>query len=267
MEDLRQQITSPQIIEEKIEQNLKDGIRELQSIERCVQYEDNIFCFGISGEGEYFNGEGYYFSLNHEEWMRCNWKPFKQMTSLDILYQPQELFLAQAQVAYKEELPITEDQELQDSFNPEEAEICLEFVCGSELELKRLTKIAATTLLKLRNMFEQSSELRVIYKAETKYHSGGVARIETDVWDDEIVLDRQVQQIFDLIFEYNFFTGLHWEYNDDGYGYTSYDPCPYTVEVEVQAPSYYERLEAEMELRSWLEGKLPEDETESYFEK
>lgn len=79
-------------------------------------------------------------------------------------------------------------------------------------------------------------------------------------------MSKQTQKLFDLIFEYNCFIGLDWEYNDGRHGYGGYDPHSYTIEVEVQTPSQHERLEAALELQSWLEGKLPESEIAVYFE-
>lgn len=186
----------------------------------------------------------------------------------DILEKPKEFFLNKAKTVYQNELPKLEDKELRDSFDLGDATTSLEFVCGSESELKRLTRLAAVTLPELRPLFEQYYGIGVSYNSENDYHSGGVAEIDTGHWNDhEVNLSKQAQQLFDLIFEYNFFTGLHWEYNDGpGGSYTSYEPLPYTIEVDVPAPTQHERLEAALELQSWLEGKLPDDEIRSYFE-
>lgn len=122
--------------------------------------------------------------------------------------------------------------------------------------------------------------MQVIYKSENNYKHGGVAEISAEEdWNGEIVLyseeesseyddtmSKQTQKLFDLIFEYNCFTGLDWEYNDGPYGYGGNDPHSCKIGVAVQTPSQHERLEAALELQSWLEGKLPESEIAAYFE-
>ncbi len=115
-------------------------------------------------------------------------------------------------------------------------------------------------------LFEHSSSALVIYESDNIYHSGGVTQeIVTRDWKHSVILSKQTQQLFNLIFEYNFCTGIDWVYNDGSHGYPGYDPHPCAVQVEVQPPSQHERIEAAFELQSWLEGKLPKDEIESYF--
>jgi hypothetical protein len=246
-------------------QTSKEIIEYIESIRRCIQYENTIFCFGITDYDSYFQGEGNYFSLKYRYWMPFNWKPFKHIKLDDILYKPHKAFFEKVITVYHNELPKIENEDLYDPFDTKAATIPLEFVCGSESQLKRLTQLAAVTLPELRPLFDQYSGFKVIYQSENDYYSGGVTEIDTRDWNNEVILSKQARQLFDLIFEYNFFTGLYWEYKDGRHDYTGYDPSPYTIEVEVQASSQHERLEAALELQSWLEGKLPEEEIQSYF--
>lgn len=250
-EAILEEKVSPQVIEQGIQQRIYD-------ISRCVQYKNIPFCFGLR--------QGQYYSLKSEYWKLFNWKAPRHISPDDLIEKPYTFFVDQAKNAYEKELPYIEDKELHDSFRTSDAIQPIEFLCGSESELKRLTQLAAFTLPEFRPLFEQYSGFKLIYESENDYHYGGIAQIDTDDWIDEYeaILSRQAQQLFDLIFKCNFFTGLQWEYSD-GRGYTGYDPRPYTIEVEVHAPSQHERLEAALELHSWLEGKLSQEEICFYF--
>lgn len=73
-----------------------------KSIQRCVQYENTIFCFN-SGSREYRNfgiGNGVYFSLKYGVWISFNCEPLDNMSLNGILEQPDKFFLEQAINAY-----------------------------------------------------------------------------------------------------------------------------------------------------------------------
>jgi hypothetical protein len=143
-----------------------------------------------------------------------------------------------------------------------------EFVYGSQSELERLTKLAAFALPELASLFKEYSNLKFTYESENDYNYGGLAKMEigSPFGYTYSNISKRVQNLFDVTFEYNLFTGLNWEYTDGQPDYTSYIPLSHTIEVEVQAPSQHEKLEAKFELQNWLKGKLPEEEIQFYFE-
>jgi hypothetical protein len=79
-------------------------------------------------------------------------------------------------------------------------------------------------------------------------------------------LSRQLKQVFNLIFEWNSFTGFTQGGGYGGPGFEGYEHFPLQITVEIPSPSPSERQQALLELRTWLEGKLPEEEIESYYE-
>jgi len=246
--------------EEVSTQDIKQSIENNQDyIYRCVQYKEALLGFGKI--------EDMYYSLKRNGWIglrHFNYKPHINISLQEVFEKPYESFIEQAAIAYIQELPLIEDNLLFHFFRCKEVQK-IEFICGSQLELEKLTKLAALTLPELQHLFEQSSMLTVTYESDNRYGSGGIYEVISGEWD-EVSLSKVAEKLFNLIFEHNFFTGIYWEYNDGSTsGYPAYDPHAYDIEIEVQAPSQHERLEAALELRSWLEGKLPEDEIESYF--
>ncbi len=233
-------------------------LKKADKLLRCVEYENIIFGFST-------NNKGCYFSIEDEYWTWFNWKAPRHMSIDDLLEKPYDFFIDKAKTIYYTEIPLIEDKVDDYSYRSNTAKP-IEFVCGSESELERLTQLAAFILPEFKPLFERYSSFKVIYESENAYQCGGITEeIDTPDWYYDIVLSKQAQKLFDLIFEYNYFTGLQWEYND-GHGYTGYDPLSYTIEISLQAPSQHERLEAVLELQSWLEGKLPDEEIRAYFE-
>ena len=240
---------------QKVEQITFEEFKYL--VQRCVQYQDTIFQFGID------NGE--YYSLRHDGWIDFNLKIPRYLSAYDILGKPLYFFIEQAEIAYYNQVDYIENEDSGDYFYADDATIPMEFICGSESELNRLTKIATVALKEFQSLFDKNSSIRIVYASENQYNFGGVNEISTDSWDGEIVLSKQAKQLFDMIFEHNYFTGIYWEYNDGPRGYTGYSHYPHSIEIEVQAPSQHERIEALLELQNWLEDKMPEEEIEALF--
>lgn len=258
-ESICQQEVSPQVIEELLEDNHN-------YIHRCVQYKEAIFGFGV--------GQDKYYSQKYNGWIYLkpiNYKAFKNISLEEVLENPYEFFIERAATAYSKELPLIEDEDLFYS-SIHQGNQKIEFICGSRLELERLTQLAAFSLPGLRSIFRysSSSSITLTYGSETYNQSGGVhSTIRPEGLRENQVLYYlwwRDQQLCNLIFKYNLFIGVDWlKYRSGSHGYPSHYFQPCIINIEIQAPSQHERLEAEIELRSWLEGKLPEDEIESYF--
>lgn len=238
-------------------------------VQRCINYENTIFCFDSNCWGEYC-------SFNSKFWIPFTWKPHTQLTLDDIIEQPNEFFLEQATSVYHPFYIKVYNEELHPSLRTAcefKEEQSIEFVRGCESELKRLTQRAAIALSELQPLFEQDSDLKVIYHSFESYYPLGFGGINTVDWYNKYdikTFSPKAQQLFNLIFDYNFFTGFMLVPPPEEmvycYGYLSYEVHPYEFVVELQPPSEHERLEAIFELQSWLEGKLPEEEIRSYFE-
>lgn len=220
--------------------------------QRCVQYKNVIFLFGLEC--------GEYYSARYGNWVNFNWKAPRYLNGDDILEKPYGFFAEQAEKAYFNELTIIEDKNNHDAFYGGDNE-APSFMCGSKSELKKLTRLAVYALPEFQSFFENNQSIALTYESENEYYSGGLN------WDFEGSRAKLAQKLFDLIFEHNYFTGIYWEYNDGERGYIGYDPFPYTLELEVQAPSQHERIEAALELQIWLQEKLPDDEIRAIFER
>ncbi len=227
-------------------------------IYRCIQYKEALFGFG--------NIHDEYYSPEYGKWIYLEYYNCKPPTSIsldEVLEKPYESFIERAAIAYNQELPLIKDDDLFYSLvNTEEIQI--EFVHGSELELERLTKLAALALPEMQPLFEDYSSLIVTYSSYDRHRS--IGEIVTGEGWSEVTVPKSAQQLFNLIFEYNFFTGFTWEEDDSGPAYATHFRQPYIIIVKVQAPSQHERIEAALELQSWLKGKLPDDEIRAYIE-
>ena len=267
-EKLAKNICNKSLSSQAIEQALH---KEDYIIRRCVQYQEALFSFGTSYGKYYLPIENDWIYL---EYLNCEY--YQAINLTELLEKPYTFFLEFAKTVYEKELPLIDDENLYYAALARKTK-ATEFICGSQSELERLTKLATYILPELYPLFEYCPSFQVIYKSESEYHKGGVKEVCAEDKngdlvlyskdeDDEDILSQQSQQLLDLIFEYNYFTGIEWEYNDGAYGYGGHDPYPCTIEVEVYAPSQHERIEAALELQSWLEGKLPEAEIITYFE-
>lgn len=241
-------------------------------IQRCVQYKKSLFSFG--------RGTVQYYSPKYNQWIyiwcfKCNDPGY---ISLDKVFKkPYAFFVEQAVSVYEQELPLIKNEKKFVSFMKETTK-AIEFIRGSKSELEKLTKLAAFTLPELRFLFERYSSFRIIYESENYYQDGGV--IEAIDWDYEVIIcteersikdgeeifSKQAEQLFNLIFEYNYFSGLYWEIGTRKPKYNDCFCVSETIEVKVESPAQHERLEAALELQSWLKGKLPEEEIRAYFE-
>ena len=229
-------------------------------IQRCVQYKEELFSFGR-------NLEGQYYSPKDDEWsqlkyFKCN--DIKKISIDEVLKKPYAFFVERAVSVYEQELPLIEDEKKFDSFMQETTKPM--FIRGSRAELERLTKLAAFTLPELRPEFERHSMLTVFYQSQNDYHNGGVCNVAEKLKN----MSKQAQQLFDLIFKYNYFIIRRCflpiaKFSQNRYA--SYNSVPIgIIEVRVKFPLQYEKLEAALKLERWLKGKLPEEEIRAYFE-
>ncbi len=112
-------------------------------------------------------------------------------------------------------------------------------------------------------------------------HSGVGASDQCSGWDvtystPNLILDEKggpskwsfsdnssLQELFNLAYEYNTFTGYHWENNDEKLGHQdSYDPRPIWISFSFQVAAHKEQQTARAELRQWLNGKMTQEEIE-----
>lgn len=265
-----QQHNSLQVIGELIENN---NI----CIYRCIHYKEALFSFG-NGKDKYYSPEhnqmfafgniqDYYYPPESNQWIclrYINCKRPEKISLDDVLEKSYDFFIERAAIVFSQELPLIGNDDIFHSFIDIE-EVQIEFIRGSELELKRLTKLAVTTLPELQLVFNHFSWLIVSYSSyDSARHIGDIFVDET--WS-QLTVPKSAQQLFNIIFEYNFFTGFSWEEYDSGLpAYACYFRRPLRIIVEVQAPSQHERIEAALELQSWLEGKLPDDEIRACIE-
>ncbi len=132
----------------------------------------------------------------------------------------------------------------------------LEFINGSEQELETVTRWICHSGV---GVSDQRSGWNVIYSApDTKDNTaGGLSE-----W--AFIKSASLQELFNLAYEYNTFTGYHWEYNDNRPGHQdSYDSKPLWITFEFRQPSHDEQREARRELRRWLGGKMTAKEIQS----
>ena len=242
------------------------------NIQRCIQYEDTILCFDSHSQGEYC-------SFNSRYWIPFNWNPCQKLSLDDVFEQPNKFYLEQTSTIYHPFYIKVYDEELHPSFRTTcrfQGEQFVEFICGSESELKRITQIATSALPEIQPLFEQYSELKVVYQSDENDTDGGsmgFVGIYTDNWQDSYekrIFSKQTQHLFNLIFKFNNFHGFNLVLTKEGMlycdGYLEYDVYPYRLVVNLSHPSHHEKLEAMFELQSWLKGKLQEEEIKTYFE-
>ena len=237
-------------------------------IQRCVQYKEVSFHFGIS-TGKY----GFEVEL---EYFNCESHGISNLDEL--LEKPYIFFVKHAKTVYERELPLIKDKKLFHNFMKQKTKH-IEFTCGSQSELERLTKIAAFTSSELFPLFEDWHYISITYESANDYYKGGIRSVGAKLLlyrkdeNKENVLSQQSQQLFDLIFKYNSFTGIDWDYLEEQYGYLNYFPdgyggyypSPHTINIKVHSPLQHEKIEAALELQTWLGGKLPEAEIQALF--
>lgn len=261
--DLEEKIYQPQHIKKA---TVQIDLEKEVNTQRCIEYAGTIFCLGYKGE---------YCSFKSRYWIPIYWRHDRNLLLNDILQQSKEFWIKQAHTA---SLPCSlkiDDQEihpaLRAAYKFRGAEP-LTFVRGSETELKRLTQIAAYTLPELQPLFERYSSLKVHYTPDNDLDDVGFQAIymgEVEDWTDQLnkeKFSRQARRLFQLVYEHNRFTGNRLTLRYGGPGFSGYERWPLTITVEVQAPSQHEKLEAALELQSWLSDKLPEAEINAYLE-
>lgn len=272
----------PEYSKQELEAWLKEKFR------CCLQYQKNIFCFTGFGCGIYYSIENKYWSL-----FRCKSRFVYSYYWLDkSLEKDDDFFISQAEIVAQREIPLLENSDCFFNYQSETTK-AVEFLCGSKSELHRLTRLAAFALPELQNFFRESPGL-IYYSSENDYYTGGVFPV-VKFPDYLHLLSKKTKQVFDLIYKYNFFTGLQWEVeNQVGLKCVHYDtgdcklipietelrhyicnePRQYVLPINISSPSSnherieaaLERIEAPLELQEWLQGKLPEEEIKSYFE-
>ena len=125
----------------------------------------------------------------------------------------------------------------------------LEFISGSPEELERVTRwICHSNIGKPK----RRSGWDVIYSAPNRLRGREGGLLEWTFRESA-----PLREIFNLAYEYNAFTGYHWEYNDEKVGHkASYDPQPLWLSFEFHKASRDEEQAARKELRRWLGGKM-----------
>lgn len=129
----------------------------------------------------------------------------------------------------------------------------LEFINGSHEELETVTRWICHSGV---GASDQRSGWSVTYSSPgvTRNKVGGLLE-----WTFQ--KSASLQELFNLAYEYNTFTGYHWEYNDNRGGHqNSYDPEPFWIDFEFRQPSHDEQKAAKSELRRWLGGKMMAEE-------
>jgi hypothetical protein len=129
----------------------------------------------------------------------------------------------------------------------------LEFINGSHEELETITRWICHSVV---GVIDQRSGWSVTYSSPdvTRNRVGGLLQ-----WT--FTKSVGLQELFNLAYEYNTFTGYHWEYNDNKVGHqNSYDPEPIWITFEFREPSHDEQRAAKLELRRWLSGKMTREE-------
>lgn len=250
----------------EIEQGYQYQLSE-KLMQRCIQYENTIFCFDLSSSEGINRGE--YCSLKSQYWIMFKWKPFQQLSLDDILEQPEDFFVKQAVTIYFPNDLQVDEEEIHPVLRATykfEGEEPLEFICGSESELRRLTKMVFT-FTELQPLFEESYTWEVIYNSNNKYDEGGLMGVYNEKFRfTHMLFPKDFDRLLNLILKHNFFVGLKLQLRHQKPGYAWRDRCSHEIRVTVQPPSQHERLEAAFELQSWLKGKLPDDEIRAYFE-
>lgn len=161
--------------------------KDYYCLKRCIQYKEALFTFSVSQQGHYYSPKA-----NEWSWLYYrNCQAFNRMSLDEILENDYELFIEQAKNAYEKEIPLIENDNLFDSFRRNTTKP-IEFICGSESELTRLTKIAAFTLPEMKHIFERYSSLTVIYKSEKNinYKHGGFDEINAGDWNTGVIICR-----------------------------------------------------------------------------
>lgn len=150
-------------------------------------------------------------------------------------------------------------------FLPEAHSIPIEFINGSFDSLIRISSIVLFTEL---GLFDIHTSYPVTFISNTDTCIGGFD-FESFRWShlDSYEINRcspRLLKLMDLVFDYNTFTGLAWEYNDGSYTHKSgYDPIGQAITFDVHKPSAHEVQEAFIALESWLQDKVPFNEISS----
>lgn len=271
LEDLHYRLENSSLSQDTI-LDLKN--QDLIGLQRCIDYENTIFCFNWNSWNQYCSFKSRYwipFDYKTPEEMYC-YHVVEEHNKLlnDLLEQPYEFFLKQAnKIHHDGHLQIDLEEmhpSLRDSYKFQESEP-LAFIKGSQEELERLTKLAATALSELQPLFDRSQTLQVYYTSLDRLSgirsndiNGKFYYYQTDC------LSEQLKRVFNLIFEYNSFTGFSQKPSYGGLGYNGYEDIPLEIGVEIRAPSAPERQQALLGLRGWLEGKISTAEIEFYYE-
>jgi len=133
-----------------------------------------------------------------------------------------------------------------------------EFINGSQEELKRVTGLICYSGI---GKPDSKPQWEITYYAPhiERNRAGGVSE-----WSFH--KSPKLRELFNLAYEYNAFTGYHWEHNDDAYGYkNSYNPEPIEIYFTFPLATKEEQNEAKLELMRWLDGKLQPEEIQELF--
>lgn len=143
-----------------------------------------------------------------------------------------------------------------------------EFLAGSEAELEELTNLAFTVWSKALNL--ERADPTVLYISRDCNYD----RVELcfDVSDSPVQQEykRRLLKLLELVAEYNYFSGSHYEYNDgptsraSGYSLTA-NEIQLSCDEVVEQSNPYLVIEAYEKLVEWLSDKVSKEEIPEYL--
>ena len=224
-------------------------------------YEGNfLFLFGADGRGvarEPWDDEGLIFQ----------WKAPQDLNAVSMLDWPFDTF---ENATEKREY----DTKLFNKFGqrePPEPVLKgepLHWICGSQNELETLTRWAANLVEEVWEGLEEPPQLIFRYLSESEHSQAcllyvtspkGIGYSPSSV--DKVRFER-IQRLGEIFLDYNTPVGYQWEFNDLMGGRDSWDASGFSIWIEIPAPSAHEKIEAHLNLREWLRGKVPDEEIE-----
>ena len=240
------------------------GEVEQETYARC--FVDDDFHVSLSGAGIVFfqrDGRGWLREPWDESGLSFEWKPDASESRPLLEWEPM-LFPSAWNIRVA-------NRELGESFEyremPKEtiAPRRLEWLCGSRDELERVTRWIVYT-----EPDSQTTEfpLLCLFDCENEHHPahlsvcGGIRKPSP--------ISPRMRALTNLALDFNTPTGLTWEFCDGSSGSPpirrSWDPYGPDLEIQIEVPSFHEQLEARLELREWLRGKVSAEQIENWLQ-
>ena len=134
----------------------------------------------------------------------------------------------------------------------------LEFINGSQEELERVTRWICHSGI---GKPESKGSWEITYYAPhtERDRTGGV-------WEWSFRESPKLRELFNLAYEYNSFTGYHWEYTDESTRFRDgFTPEPLQINFSFPYAVRGVQTEASLELMRWLDGKVTAEEIQKLF--